>query len=199
MSTVWDERYGTDAYAYGTSPNDFLTSVADRIPRGPVICLAEGEGRNAVFLAERGHAVTAIDWSPVGLAKAERLAASRGVHVETICSDLADVRFEEARWSGAVAIFAHLPRAVRAKMYEGVRRGLRPGGMLVVEAYTPKQLAYGTGGPSDPSLMPTLEDLRRELEGLDLIIGRETEREIHEGEFHDGMSAVVQVLAQRPV
>lgn len=198
MSKVWDERYRTETYAYGTSPNDFLASVADRIPRGPVLCLAEGEGRNAVFLAERGHAVTAVDWSPVGLAKAERLAAGRRVHVATVCADLAEAAIAPEAWSGIVAIFAHLPRAVRTSLYQRARAGLRSGGVFIAESYTPKQIEYGTGGPKDPGLLPTLEDLREDLVGLDLEIAREVEREIHEGEFHDGWSAVVQVVARKP-
>lgn len=199
MSTVWDQRYRTEAYAYGTAPNNFLTSVADQIPRGPVLCLAEGEGRNAVFLAGRGHAVTAIDWSSVGLAKAERLAATRGVHLATVCADLAEVRFVPSAWSGIVEIFTHLPASVRAAMHRGVKEGLRPGGVLVIETYTPRQLEFGTGGPSDAALLPTLEELRRELEGMELVIAHDVEREIHEGVLHDGRSAVAQVLARKPV
>ncbi|MCU0452427.1 MAG: class I SAM-dependent methyltransferase [Bacteroidetes bacterium] len=198
MSRVWDQRYRTEAYAYGTAPNDFLASIADQIPRGPVLCVGEGEGRNAVFLAERGHAVTAIDWSPVGLAKAEQLAASRGVHLETVCADLAEVPFAPSAWSGIVEIFVHLPAPVRTALHEGVKKGLRPGGVLVVESYTPKQLEHGTGGPTDPELLPTIEDLRRELSGLDYVIAREIERDIHEGVLHDGWSAVAQVLARKP-
>lgn len=198
MSKVWDDRYRLETYAYGTSPNDFLASVADRIPRGPVLCLAEGEGRNAVYLAERGHAVTAVDWSSVGLAKAERLALRRKVHVATICADVAETVIAPEAWSGVVAIFAHLPRTVRASLYQRVREGLRPGGVFIAESYTPKQVEYGTGGPRDPGLLPTLEELRQELAGMQLEIAREVEREIHEGELHDGWSAVVQVLARKP-
>jgi SAM-dependent methyltransferase len=197
MSNVWDERYRTETYAYGTSPNEFLASVADRIPRGPVLCLAEGEGRNAVFLAARGHAVTAVDWSSVGLAKAERLAAERKVHLSTVCADLAEMEIMPESWSGIVAIFAHLPRIVRAPLHQRVRAGLCPGGVFIAESYTPKQVEYGTGGPKDPGLLPTLNDLRQELAGLEWEIAREVEREIHEGELHDGWSAVVQVLARK--
>lgn len=198
MSKVSDERYRAETYAYGTTPNDFLASVADRIPRGPVLCLAEGEGRNAVYLAQRGHAVTAVDWSSVGLAKAERLARERKVHIATVCTDLAETVIAPEAWSGIVAIFAHMPRTLRASLYQRVRTGLRPGGVFIAESYTPKQVEYGTGGPKDPGLLPTLEDLRKDLAGLDLEIAREVEREIHEGEFHDGWSAVVQVVARKP-
>lgn len=198
MSKMWDERYQAETYAYGTAPNDFLASVADRIPRGPVLCLAEGEGRNAVFLAERGHAVTALDWSPVGLAKAERLAASRKVQIATICADLSNAAIVAEAWSGMIAIFAHFPRPMRMSLFQRVRDGLRPGGVFIMESYTTKQLEYRTGGPSDPELLPTLVDLRTDLTGLNLEIAREVEREIHEGQFHDGWSAVVQVLARKP-
>lgn len=198
MRSPWDERYGTDEYVYGTEPNDFLRQVAPRIPLGPVLCLAEGEGRNAVHLAERGHAVTAVDQSAPGLAKAQRLATMRGVDIEAVRADLADYEIEPGAWSGIVAIFMHLPPEVRAEVLGRAVRGLTPGGVLVLEAYTPAQLAHGTGGPPSAELMMTLDGLKAELSGLELEHAVELEREIHEGRLHDGPSAVVQVLGVRP-
>lgn len=194
----WDARYGAaDGYVFGTEPNDFLRTVAERIPAGPVLCLAEGEGRNAVFLATRGHAVTATDLSATGLAKARALAATRGVPLVTAVADLADYGITPGAWSGIVAIFMHLPPALRRDVLARAAVGLRPGGVFIMEAYTPAQLAFGTGGPKDPALLPTLAQLRAELPGLEFEIGRELEREVHEGGGHTGRSAVVQVLARR--
>lgn len=194
----WDNRYSTPDFVFGTEPNDFLRTVADRIPAGPVLCLAEGEGRNAVFLATRGHAVTAIDLSATGLAKAQTLASQRGVALTTEAADLAAYAIAPGAWSGIVAIFMHLPPELRRDVLARVAAGLRPGGVFVMEAYTPAQLAFGTGGPKDPALTPTLELLRAELPGLDFEIGRELERDVHEGGGHTGRSAVVQILARRP-
>lgn len=194
---MWDERYGRPGFAYGDRPNDFLVEVAPRIPAGPVLCLADGEGRNGVWLAERGHAVTAVDLSPVGLAKAQDLARARGVTLETVVADLADYDLGEARWAGIVSVWCHLPSALRRAVHAAAVRALRPGGVFVLEAYTPAQIALGTGGPKDPDMLPTAADLTRELAGLDLEVLVEREREIREGALHEGRSAVVQLLAVR--
>lgn len=196
-ATFWDERYGVDGYAYGREPNDFLRAEADRIPQGPVLCLVEGEGRNAVFLAKRGHAVTAVDFSAEGLRKTERLARELGVTVTTLQADLADFVPPTGGFAGIVAIWAHLPAEVRRRVHGWVPQALQPGGVYVLEAYTPDQLPLGTGGPKDVSLLMTLDALRSELAPLSIDIGREVRREIQEGPFHAGPSATVQVLARR--
>jgi hypothetical protein len=159
--------------------------------------LAEGEGRNAVYLASLGHSVTAVDQSVQGLAKARKLAAARGVSVNTINVDLAAFSITPGSWSGVVATFAHLPPSLRREVHRQVVAGLRPGGLYLMEAYTPAQLGFDTGGPKDPALLMTLAALREELAGLELLIGREVEREVLEGSFHSGRAAVVQVLARR--
>lgn len=194
---TWNSRYLAEGYFYGTEPNAFVKEVALQIPAGAVLCLAEGEGRNAVYLAGLGHEVTAVDQSDVGLAKAERLAQGNGVRLRTVVADLENFVIEPGGWSGIVSIFGHLPPVLRAKVYRAAVAGLKPGGIFVLEAYTPAQLAFGTGGPKDVALLPTLADLRRELVGLDFLIGRELEREVVEGQGHTGRAAVVQVLARR--
>jgi SAM-dependent methyltransferase len=193
----WDERYAGAEYAYGVEPNEFVREQADRIPAGPVLCLAEGEGRNAVYLAGRGHAVTAVDFSRAGLAKAAQLARERGVRVELVEADLAAFDLGTDAWSGIISIWAHTPPDVRRRIHAAVPRALRPGGALVLEAYRPEQLAHGTGGPRDPAFLPALADLRAELPGLEFVVAREADREIHEGKFHHGLSATVQVVAVR--
>lgn len=197
-AAFWDNRYGAaSGYVFGTEPNDFLRTVASEIPSGPVLCLADGEGRNGVFLATRGRAVTAVDLSAAGLAKAQTLAAQRGVPLHTEVADLADYIITPGAWSAVVVIFMHLPPGLRRNVLARAAAGLKSGGVIVLECYTPAQLAFGTGGPKDPSLMPTLANLREELAGLEFEIGRELEREVHEGTGHGGRSAVVQVLARR--
>ena len=195
---MWDERYSEPGYAYGCEPNDFLVSVIERIPPGPVLCLGEGEGRNAVFLASRGHAVTAVDASAVGLEKARALAAERHVTVDTRCSDLADYVITPDHWAGIVSIWCHLPGALRERVHRAAAVGLRSGGVIVLEAYTPAQLGFGTGGPKVSELLYTRELLRHDFEGLEWLLAQETEREIHEGKYHDGHSAVVQLVGRKP-
>jgi SAM-dependent methyltransferase len=195
----WDERYAVGDYAYGTAPNTFLAEKARDLTPGRVLCLAEGEGRNAVHLAAQGHAVLAVDASAVGLAKAERLARVRGVALEVQVADLAQFQIEPEHWDGVVSIFCHVPPALRRDLHRRVVAGLKPGGRLILEAYTPRQLEFGTGGPPAPELMMTLAALREELAGLDLIHATETEREVVEGRLHSGRGAVVQVVALKPL
>jgi SAM-dependent methyltransferase len=194
----WNERFGGDAYAYGTEPNDLLRAEAGRFPAGArVLCLAEGEGRNATFLATRGHRVTAVDFAREGLRKAARLAAERGVELDLVQADLATYEPEADAFGGVVSIFCHLPAPVRRRLHQLVTRALAPGGVFVLEAYTPRQLAFGTGGPRDPALLVEPADVRAELAPLVIVRCEEVERDIHEGPMHGGRSATVQVVATR--
>lgn len=195
---MWNERFSTPEYVYGTEPNDFLASVAGRIPPGRVLSIADGEGRNGVFLASLGYDVTSADSSPVGLAKAQRLAESRGVHITTVLADLADYAIAQESWEGIVSIFCHLQPPIRKRVHEQVVRALVPGGLFVLESYSVEQLRHGTGGPQSAELLLTLDAVRRELAGLELLHAVEIERDIHEGRLHHGKSAVVQVVARKP-
>lgn len=195
---MWDERYAVDEYVYGTLPNDFLVSRVASLPRGRVLCLGEGEGRNAAWLAQQGFEVHAVDASAVGLEKARRLAHARGVAVGTTIADLATWEAGEAQWDAIVSIFCHLPPPVRARVHGRIAQWLRPGGVFLLEAYTPDQLALKTGGPPVAALMMTLAGLRAELAGLEIEHGVETVRRVVEGRLHHGDGAVVQVLARRP-
>lgn len=196
--TDFDRRYAEPGFAYGTEPNAFLASVAGRIPRGRVLSLCEGEGRNAVFLATLGCRVTGVDASAVGLAKARRLAVERGVAIETVERDLEDFTIEPQAWDAIVSIFAHVPPGLRRRIHREVVGGLVPGGVFVLEAYTPAQVGRGTGGPPDPERTMSLADLTTELDGLAFEIARETVRDFEEGRFHRGPGHVVQVVAIRP-
>jgi SAM-dependent methyltransferase len=192
---MWDERYSTEEYVYGTEPNDFLHTVAPRLPVGRTLCLCEGEGRNAVFLAGLGHQVTALDGSAVGLEKARRLADARDVSIRTLHTDLAQYTIETGAWDLIVSVFCHLPPELRRRVHEEVVAGLCPGGMLVLEAFTPQQLEYGTGGPSAADMMMSLDGLHDELRGLRFDHAAELDRELQEGRYHNGLAAVVQVVA----
>jgi SAM-dependent methyltransferase len=196
---MWDERYSASGYFYGTEPNDFLRERAAAItPGGSVLCLGEGEGRNAAWLAGRGLEVTALDQSGEGLRKARELAARRGVAIVTLQADLAGHDILPAGWDAIVSIWCHLPSRLRARVHAQVVAGLKPGGVFLLEAYRPEQLRFGTGGPKEADLLPSLAQLRHELAGLEIEHGAELEREVHEGQGHSGPSAVVQVLARRP-
>ncbi|MBA4185603.1 MAG: class I SAM-dependent methyltransferase [Acidobacteria bacterium] len=192
---MWDERYSEAGFAYGTKPNDFLRENVEKLPAGKILCLAEGEGRNAVFLATRGFEVTAVDFSEVGLEKTEKLAKENNVSVETVCADLADFIIEPKSWDAIVSIWVPIPSIVRRVLHKKVVGGLRTGGAFLLEAYTPQQLDFGTGGGKEIDLMVSLDSLQEELKGLHFDIAQEIEREVQEGKYHNGQSAVVRVLA----
>jgi len=207
--TDWNERYAEQGYQFGTEPNDFLREQAHHLwdthglpPEGGagtsrVLCLADGEGRNGVWLAEQGLDVTSMDLAPAGLEKARRLATERGVRLTTVHADLATYAIAPGAWQGIVSIFAHLPPEIRARVHAGVVAGLGPGGVFILEAYRPEQLGRGTGGPPDAERMMNLQRLRPELGALDWLVAREIEREVIEGPRHSGMASVVQLLARR--
>lgn len=192
----WNERYAQPGYMYGTEANDFLKSVAPSL-KGPVLCIGDGEGRNGVFLAQQGLSVTSIDLSPVGLEKAQALAKERGVSLTTQVADLETYDLGTATWGAVVAIFCHLPPWVRTKVHANLAAALLPQGRFVLEAYTPRQLAFDTGGPKNAELLYEPAALRSELTDLTVERCEELEREVREGEWHRGRAAVVQVLATK--
>ena len=196
---MWDERYSAEEYAYGTTPNEFLAENFSCIPKGKVLSLAEGEGRNAVFLAKQGYSVTAVDSSLVGLNKAKKLAEENDVVVEFIHADLADYDLGENKWDGIVSIFCPLPSSIRKELYKKVIAGLKQNGVFLLEAYTPDQLKHGTGGGNSVDLMQSEESLRLELAGLKFKHLTELERNVIEGIYHTGIGSVVQAIATKEI
>lgn len=196
---MWDQRYSEPGFAYGTEPNDFLLETYQRIPAGGrVLCLAEGEGRNAVFLAQMGYEVTAIDLSEVGLKKAKQFACDKGVTITTQLADLADYPFGEQQWDGIVSIWAHTPKEIRQHVHAQISTALKTNGAFILEAYTPEQPSMsGVGGPpaTQTGMFMSLDSLRSELGSLNEIVAIEKHRNVMEGSSHQGMSAVVQYVA----
>ena len=196
--SMWDQRYSRSDFVYGTEPNDFLKSFSNLIPSRQVLCLGDGEGRNGVYLAQQGFEVTSVDCSAVGLNKARMLADQRGVTIQTQVADLENYQIGQNKWDAVVSIFCHLPVVTRCAVHQQVVAGLRPGGLFILEAYTPDQVHLNTGGPRTVDLMVTLSALKSELSGLEFDHAIELTREIHEGVLHDGLSAVVQLIARKP-
>ena len=195
---MWNERYSTDEYIFGTEPNGFLEAVADQLKPGSVLCLADGEGRNSVYLARLGFDVTAMDLSEVGLEKARKLAARNGVEINTVHADLNTFVLEPDRWDNMVSIFCHLPPPLRKRIHSAAAAGLTAGGVFLLEAYTVKQLAMpGKGGPADPEMLYSADLLKDDFQSLEVVQALEVEREVNEGSRHYGCSAVVQFLARR--
>ncbi len=194
----WDQRYGADEYAFGTEVNDFLRDVSGDLTIGDTLVLGDGEGRNGVFLAQLGHRVTTIDLSPVGVDKARRLAAERGVNIDARVADLATYDMGDEAVDSIVSIFCHVPSAVRIEEHDNVRRALRPGGRFVVESYDAANIGRGVGGPQDSDLTVELSELEAAFAGWQLDVHRSLERPIQEGPLHDGVSSVVQFVALKP-
>ncbi len=184
----WDERFSEPGYAYGTEANDFLVSVVDKLPLGDALCLCEGEGRNATFLAARGFKVTAVDFSSVALAKASALARERGVALQTECCDLDGFDPGETRWNVVTMIFGQPEPAIRRELYLRLKRSLRPGGAFVLET-------KAEDGATADSRYPDAMILRSELVGLECDIARNQTRELKEGRYHNGAQRTAQILA----
>jgi cyclopropane fatty-acyl-phospholipid synthase-like methyltransferase len=199
-SDFWNARYATDDYIFGTAPNVFLASQAALIRPGMrALAVADGEGRNGVWLAEQGASVHAIDVSAAALAKAKRLAAQRGVVLETEQADLLDWSWPEAAYDLVAAIFIQFaPPPERDRIVAGIRRTLRPGGVLILQGYTPKQVEFGTGGPPSAANMYTPELLREWFGDWEIVHLAEHESLISEGSHHHGMLALIDLVARKP-
>jgi citrate lyase subunit beta/citryl-CoA lyase len=205
LREFWDKRYARPDYVYGTEPNEFLASPPVRgwLPAdGKLLCLADGEGRNSVWLARQGFEVTALDISAEGVAKARRLAQLHGV-TWRLYTEVADVTAHElgqTRWDGIVSIFLHLPPGARRALHRRAFAALRPGGVFVWEAYGPEQLGRGTGGPPDPALLPPLADVAADFDGLagcELLHQWTGVRRVVEGPLHTGEGFVTQLVLRK--
>jgi SAM-dependent methyltransferase len=211
-SAFWDERYGAAELVYGAVPNEYLVEVmkglgwSARAPSsvaaepgegGRALDIGAGEGRNALFLASLGFDVLAVDQSAVGMAKAARLAAERGLKLRTVAADLREFDVEPASLDVVSSIYVHMPAEIRSRVHGRVAAWLKPGGVFVLEAYAPDQIARGTGGPKDPALLAPLETIVSELKGLKIMQSAAKVRVVNEGVFHTGEASVVQVLAKR--
>jgi cyclopropane fatty-acyl-phospholipid synthase-like methyltransferase len=196
----WNARYATEDYIFGTAPNVFLASQAAWIRPGMrALAIADGEGRNGVWLAEQGAQVHAIDVSPPALEKALKLAAKRGVTLETEQVDLLDWSWPEAAYDLVAAIFIQFaPPPERDRIIAGIRRTLKPGGVLILQGYTPKQVELGTGGPPSAANMYTPELLREWFGDWSIVHLAEHESVISEGDHHHGLSALVDLVARKP-
>ena len=199
---MWSTRYrnaGED-YVFGTTPNRFLAAQSALLASGSnALSVADGEGRNAVWLAEQGLQVTATEISPVALEKARKLAAGRHVEVDFVLADAVAWDYPEAAFDFVVGIFIQYADPVqRARIFAGMARAQRPGGHLIVQGYTPKQLEYRTGGPSALENLYTADMLRTSFTGLEIMHLQEYEDVLDEGLGHKGQSALVGLVARKP-
>jgi SAM-dependent methyltransferase len=196
----WQARFATPDYAFGKEPNDYLKSCQGLLPRhGRALAVADGEGRNGVWLAEHGLEVVSLDFSPAAQSKARALAAERAVTVSFVQADVHAFDYPHAAFDLVVEIFAQFsPPAERAIKWRGMRRSLKSGGLLIIQGYTPKQLQYGTGGPKQVEKLYTRAMLEQEFGDFHDVKIIEEEREMREGASHAGMSAIIGLTAVKP-
>lgn len=218
LRAFWDARYGAPDYVYGTAPNDFLVRHLPALrPGARVLCLADGEGRNGVWLARQGCAVTSVDIAPAGGAKAQALARRHGVALITRTADV--TRMDDwspgpqaagsraaaqgdgdGGWDAIVSIFLHLPAGPRRRLHRRAAQALRPGGVFLWEAYAPEQFGQPTGGPQAAALLPPLADVVEDFAGTGCAVLHQWTgwRDVREGALHSGPGAVTQLVVQRP-
>lgn len=198
MKEFWNERYSEETYAYGTNPNDFLKeNIRLFAPQANILCLAEGEGRNAVFLAANGCNVSAVDQSDVGKVKALKLAEQQNVSIDYNIGDLGSYDMGQEKWDGIVSIWAHTPSSMRRYVFSAIKAGLKPGGIFLLEGYNIQQLEYKTGGPKEADMFFSLEELKEVFSGYEILHAANKIRDIEEGAYHAGASSVVQFVARR--
>lgn len=198
-AATWNRRFEGDDFLFGAEPNEWLREhVAVWLPGGRILCVADGEGRNSVWLARQGFVVDAFDIAEVGVAKARRFAARQGVNVSYSVADCASYDWPRASFDGVAAIFIQFADpAQRERLFAHMTDSLKPGGTLVLQGYTPKQLEYRTGGPPHASHLYTPELLRQAFSGLEIIELREYEADVAEGSGHRGRSALIGLVARR--
>lgn len=199
MENDWDRRFKSEEYLFGTEPNAFLASQAFRLePKMKVLAVADGGGRNAVWMAERGLDVVSVDASAVGLEKARQLAARRGVTLQTVLADLGEWEWEPEAFDVVVAIFVQFaPPELRRTMFEGFHTCLKPGGILIMQGYRVEQLRYGTGGPPHAEHLYTKDLLIRSFGNWEIRHLQEHDSVIEEGAGHSGMSALIEMVAEK--
>jgi SAM-dependent methyltransferase len=196
---TWDARFNRDDYIFGTAPNVFLASQRPRLKAGQrALCVADGEGRNSVWLAQQGLAVTAFDIAPRGVAKARALAASSEVTVEYRVAGVEDWPWTPETFDVVAAIFVQFaPPAVRERMFAGMLRTLKAGGLLLLQGYTPRQLDYRTGGPPSADHLYTPQLLREAFATHEIVELRERDDMLAEGTQHAGLSALIDCVVRR--
>lgn len=200
MNNSWDKRFAGEDFLFGEAPNAFLARQAPLLKKGQrALAVADGEARNGVWLAEQGLSVHSMDFSSVAQAKARQLAERRGVTLDFELADLLTWEFPPEAYDVVATIFIQfMPPEDRSRVFAGMKRTLKPGGFLLMEGYRPEQIAYGTGGPSDPTWHYTEELLRAEFADFEIIELASYDAELNEGTRHKGPSALIDIVARKP-
>lgn len=197
MQHFWDQRYNDEEFAYGTAPNAFFKATIDPLKPGKILLVAEGEGRNAVYAALKGWEVTAYDFSPVAKEKALQLANQKGVELTyNVCSH-DTISFEDNSFDAIAIIYVHQPEKERKKLHQTLINKLKKGGRIILETFNKSQLNNRSGGPKDPHMLYSEDDLRNDFQALTVKQLESKTIQLEEGEFHVGKADVVRLIAER--
>lgn len=194
----WDERYSSKEFVYGKEPNLFLKQTVEKIPKRKVLCVADGEGRNGVFLAKLGYDVTSIDFSPKGIDKIKFLAEKENVSIKTICADLLQYEFGEKIYDGIISIFSHFNMHDTKVLHQKYFNALKQNGVFLMEVFAKEQLPLKTGGPKNIDLLYNTEDIKKSFPNGKFEMLKKDIIYLHEGELHDGKAVVVRAIVRKP-
>lgn len=197
MSNFWNDRYAEFDFAYGKEPNQFLVENVHHIPSGKILFPAEGEGRNAVFAAQRGFEVFAFDTSITAKEKAMQLAQESNSDINYQVSHLAELDFQENSFDGIVFVYAHVPKEIRKEFHQHLLRLLKPGGVVLFEAFSKEQLMYSSGGPKESAMLFSEEEVIEEFTGVQFDFLTTELIELNEGKYHQGRASVVRFKATK--
>ena len=198
MQNQWDERYARQEYIYGTEPNNFLKEKLSLIKPGCILFPAEGEGRNAVFAAKQGWKTDAFDQSNEAKKKALQLADQNRVSINYSVQSLDAWNPEPEKYDCIALIFVHLPEDLRLRVHQSAVRALKPGGILILEAFSISQLSRTSGGPKTAELLFTLDQLKSDFSNLSGVTISEKQVHLNEGPLHQGLAEVIQLTGYRP-
>lgn len=195
---MWDERFSQSEPVYGEAPNAFLAAESSRLPAGSALLVpGDGYGRNGIWLANQGFRVHTVDLSPVGVERARKSAQTAGVNMTIEQADLSTWAWPANHFDGVVAIFLHLPPDLRTKVHASMLRAVKPGGLILLEAFSPAQLRHSSGGPKQVELLYTAGLLRQDFAPATALLLEEKETHINEGHMHSGPAAVVQAIFRK--
>jgi len=197
MKEFWNQRFSEEEYIYGTEPNEYFKEVIDQMKPGKLLLPAEGEGRNAIYAAKLGWEVTAFDQSESGKQKALNLAKENGVTIDYQIMSISDFEIPENKYDAIGLIYAHFPSSIRSKFHNQLVHSLNPNGVIILEAFNPKQLKNNSGGPKDESLLYPMTCLEYDFEGLEMEELKEVTLDLSEGKYHLGKADVVRMKARK--
>ncbi len=197
MTNIWNERYASDEYIYGTEPNVFFSEKLIQLKPGKILLPAEGEGRNAVFAAKKGWQVTAFDNSIEGQKKALHLAEKEGVSISYLLDSYDSANFQTAYFDCIALVYTHMPAEKRTFYHQKLVSFLKPGGYLILEGFSKNQLLFNSGGPKNYEMLFSVEELKSDFHDINIIQIEATETELKEGTYHNGKASVIRLFATR--